>query len=152
MKTSLISSTSHFLGALLVSVLLITSGCKKEDQNMTNMVMFNNITLTGAQEAPNPVTTNASGTFNGTYNRDTKILTYTITYSGINPTGMHFHKGAQGVAGPVVIPITVSASPISAQTPALTAEQEADLLVGNWYVNVHSQPHPAGEIRGQLVR
>jgi hypothetical protein len=151
MKASLISSTSHIFSMLLVSILLVTGGCKKEDESMTNTVMFNNIALTGAQEAQ-PVTTNATGTFDGTYNRDTKILTYTLTYSGVNPTGMHFHKGPLGVAGPVVIPITVSASPLSAQTPALTAEQEADLLAGNWYVNVHSQEYPAGEIRGQLVR
>jgi hypothetical protein len=31
------------------------------------------------------------------------------------------------------------------------AQQEADLLNGLWYVNVHTGAHPSGEIRGQLV-
>jgi hypothetical protein len=113
---------------------------------------FNNIALTGAQEAPEPVTTNASGTFEGTYDRGTKVLTYTITYAGVTPTMMHFHRGAPGVAGPVEIPIPVSDSPIKGETAALTEAQEADLLAGNWYVNVHSNAYPAGEIRGQLVQ
>jgi hypothetical protein len=29
--------------------------------------------------------------------------------------------------------------------------QEADLLAGLWYVNIHSSVFPGGEIRGQVV-
>lgn len=149
-KTNLFFS----LPALLLSLLLFSAGCDKDDPAPSPEVMFTNIALTGAQEAPNPVTTNASGTFNGTFNKNTKVLTYTLTYSGITPTAMHFHKGAAGTAPPsnVVLPITNGPSPISGTTPALTAEQETDLLAGNWYVNIHSQANPGGEIRGQLNR
>jgi hypothetical protein len=33
----------------------------------------------------------------------------------------------------------------------LTAAQEADLLANNYYVNLHTDAFPAGEIRGQLI-
>jgi hypothetical protein len=148
------SQTNVFFGlaALFISLLLLSGSCKKEKADPSTEILFSNIAITGAQEAPNPVSTNASGTFNGTFDTDTKVLTYTISYSGLTPTAMHFHKGAVGVAGPVVIPISNAASPISGSTPALTAEQETDLLAGNWYVNIHSQAYPGGEIRGQLIR
>jgi hypothetical protein len=65
---------------------------------------------------------------------------------------MHFHKGAPGVAGGVEIPIPGPyTSPLNGTTSALTAEQETDLLAGNWYVNIHSDAYRAGEIRGQMV-
>ncbi len=34
----------------------------------------------------------------------------------------------------------------------LTEAQQADLLAGRWYFNVHTQASPGGEIRGQLQR
>ncbi|CAN5907671.1 CHRD domain-containing protein [soil metagenome] len=154
MKAKAETNLSFSLSALFISLLLLSASCEKEDPAPSPEEMFSNIAITGAQEAPNPVTTNASGTFNGTFNKNTKILTYTISYSGITPTAMHFHKGAPGTApaSNVVLPITTAPSPISSSTPALTAEQEADLVAGNWYVNIHSQANPGGEIRGQLIR
>jgi hypothetical protein len=29
--------------------------------------------------------------------------------------------------------------------------QAADLLAGLWYINIHTQVHPGGEIRGQVM-
>ena len=136
---------------LLFLSILLGSACKKDDESSAE-VKFNNISVTGAQEAPNPITTSATGNLNATYNKDTNILTYTITYSGITPTAMHFHKGAPGVAGGVEIGINGPySSPINGATIPLTEEQETDLLAGNWYVNLHSDTYKAGEIRGQLL-
>ena len=175
------SSISQTLYALAVSTLLVTSGCNSQtgtteegvvdeteeslesagnevtdafdnDEANASEVRFENIEITGAQQAPEPVTTEASGTFEGTYDNETNVLTYTITFTDITPTAMHFHKGAPGEAGGVEVPITDTNSPVNGSTPALTDEQEADLLAGNWYVNIHSEEHPAGEIRGQLTQ
>jgi CHRD domain len=64
----------------------------------------------------------------------------------------HIHKGAVGVAGPVVLDLgTTFTSPFSFSTSALTAEQEADLKAGLYYVNIHTIAVPSGEIRGQLA-
>ena len=34
----------------------------------------------------------------------------------------------------------------------LTDAQAAELMAGQWYVNVHTAAHPGGEIRGQVVK
>ena len=33
----------------------------------------------------------------------------------------------------------------------LTPEQAQQFTVGEWYINVHTQDHQAGEIRGQVM-
>ena len=62
------------------------------------------VPLTGAQQVP-PVTTSATGTANLTYDPATRMVTWSITYSGISTpvTMAHFHDGAEGKNGPVVI-------------------------------------------------
>jgi hypothetical protein len=93
----------------------------------------------------------AQGTITGKYNNSTKVLTLQISYLGIIPTMWHIHKGAVGVAGPVVIDLgNVTPSPLNFSTPPLTAVQEADLKSGLYYVNIHSAAVPNGEIRAQL--
>jgi hypothetical protein len=138
--------------SLLMMGMLILGSCKENDDSDDNLVEFSNVEISGDEEVP-PIDSDATGTFNGTYDKTTKVLTYTLTFSGIEPTNMHFHKGAVGVGGgPVVIPISSSpyTSPINSATPALTDEQETDLLNGDWYVNIHSAAYPPGEIRGQV--
>ena len=34
----------------------------------------------------------------------------------------------------------------------LTDAQAADLMDGQWYVNLHTKANPGGELRGQLVK
>ncbi|WP_158856779.1 CHRD domain-containing protein [Lunatibacter salilacus] len=150
MKNYLNSSITILAFFLLVSVILF--GCEKDDDaGNDNIVEYQNIQITGGEEVPSNNST-ATGVFNGTYDKTTKILTYTLTFTGLTPTNMHFHKGEIGVSGPVVIPISSApyTSPINSMTPALTTEQESDLLNGLWYVNIHSAAFPPGEIRGQV--
>src|SRR5438045_5134190 len=86
-------------------------------------------TLTGAAEAPaNP--SSGTGTSTLVFNNNTKMFTVTTTYSGLSgtATASHIHKGAIGVAGPVIFPFTnVTVSPIVYTSAALDATQEADL-------------------------
>ncbi|WP_187262974.1 CHRD domain-containing protein [Pontibacter beigongshangensis] len=138
---------------LLCLLVIPFSGCDDDDDDMNNLVTFQNITLTGAKEVP-ANSSQATGTFDGVYDRSTKKIAYTITFSGIDATNMHFHKGGPTEPGPVAIGIGSApyTSPVTGQTPALTQEQEADLLAGMWFINIHSAQFPAGEIRGQLTR
>jgi hypothetical protein len=152
------------LCSLLLCLVFVVSSCDDDDDNSglpgAELVTLQEVALTGEQEAP-PVSTQASGTFKGTYNMDSKVISYTITFQGIMPTAMHFHRGAVGVAGPITIPINPGAdpysganpflSPLVGTTPALSAAQEAELLAGDWYVNVHTAEYPAGELRGQVI-
>ncbi len=107
--------------------------------------------LTGAQEVP-AVSTAGSGTLDATFDKDTRKLSYTVTYSGLSApaTMAHFHgPAAPGSNAGVVVPFANPANPISGET-TLTEAQAADLLAGRWYVNVHTSAHP-GEIRAQVT-
>jgi hypothetical protein len=110
-------------------------------------------TLKGADETP-PNDSAGTGMVMATYDTVSMKFHYDITYSGLTGPAMaaHFHVGAPGVGGPPVLPITGSvASPISGDK-TLTAAQAADLEAGKWYFNVHTAVHPAGEVRGQVLK
>lgn len=108
-------------------------------------------TLNGTKEVPtNPST--ATGTATLYFNTSTKILTLTTFHNVSAPTAGHIHVGATTIAGPVVFGFTSVTSPISYISPALTAQQEADLNANLYYVNIHTATYPGGEIRGQLIK
>lgn len=108
--------------------------------------------LTGAQEVP-PVDTSAAGAAEVSFDRNTSLLTWKVTYTGLTspPTGGHIHgPAAPGRNAGVVVPFAnVAAQPVTGQA-SLTPQQADDLAAGRWYVNVHSAKFPNGEIRGQL--
>ena len=107
------------------------------------------VTLTGANEVP-PVTTSAgaSGTFNI---GDDGSVSGSIRTHDIAGTMAHIHKGAVGKNGPVVVKLEKDGDTFKVPAGAkLDAEQLADFKAGDLYVNVHSEAHKGGEIRGQL--
>jgi len=143
-----------FLLAVSCAVLIFTA-CKKKDDPapapMDDIKTLKTATLSGDNQAP-AVSTNATGTFNGTYDMTTKVLSYTITYSGTTPTSMHFHNGLPGTAGAVEFVLTTpTSSPASGMTAALSSAQEADLLAGKFYINIHDAAHPNGVLRAQVL-
>ena len=109
--------------------------------------------LRPANEVP-PVASNATGQVNAVLTKDTNVLRWQLTYSGLSGpvTAGHFHGPAMaGANAGVVVPLTgVVTSPMSGQA-TLTAAQVADLLDGKWYANIHTAQFPGGEIRGQLT-
>jgi hypothetical protein len=113
--------------------------------------------LDAAQEVPAPigVPVGAGGIAMMTYDEANNLLKWNITFQNLSGPAIlaHFHSGPPGVAGPVRIDIgTVSGlnSPMIGQA-FLTAPQENGLLSGNWYINIHTQTNPRGEIRGQVT-
>jgi hypothetical protein len=114
------------------------------------------VPLTGAQSVP-PVQTSGAGTADLTYDPATRVVTWNITYSGLSSpaTMAHFHGPTkQGENGPVVIWLTTQGSPPANSitgTVTLTPEQAQQFTAGLWYVNLHTQSHPPGEIRGQVI-
>jgi hypothetical protein len=110
---------------------------------------INNV-MDGSQENP-PVNTPATGTIVGTYDDVSNVLDITIEFQNLlgAQTAAHVHKGAVGTNGGVIFDIGVG-SPKNLNV-VLTDLQETDLLSNLYYVNVHSQAHPGGEIRGQMT-
>jgi hypothetical protein len=135
-----------FLGTAVVA-------CSDDDDDVPRVTdtRYNyDVTLSGANEVPANTST-ATGKFVGSYVKSTKVLSFTLTYSGLVATDWHIHKGTPDVSGPVEIGLgPIVPSPLTS-TLTLTAAQETDLLAGNFYVNVHSATFPEGEIRAQLA-
>lgn len=112
--------------------------------------------IDGLQEVA-PVVTPGSGWGVVDYDSDTNMLSWTITYSNLigSATVAHFHGAAPpGVNAGVQVDIAVLSGGVASPmigSSAITELQEADLIAGLWYVNIHSTFRPGGEIRGQVV-
>jgi len=114
------------------------------------------VALTGAQQSP-AVETPGTGTANLTYDPATRVVSWTISYSGLSgPVTMaHFHGPAEmGKNAGVQVWLTTKGSaadsPITG-TATLTPDQATQFAAGQWYINLHTQAHPGGEIRAQVT-
>src|SRR5215471_4939442 len=110
--------------------------------------------LDGKSEVP-PNASTATGTADIDYDPATKKLSWKVTYSGLSgpPTAAHFHGPAEaGKNAGVAVAIPGIATPPAEGSATLTDAQAADLTSGKYYVNVHTQANPGGEIRGQVMK
>src|SRR5690349_5900641 len=89
----------------LLLALAAAPGCNDDDDDNTpvNNTVQLQATLNGAQEVPANTST-ATGTFSGTYDKNTRLISYTVTYQGLTPVAGHIHQAAPGVSGPVIVP------------------------------------------------
>ena len=145
MQTMIIRS--GFIGLALAALLGAGSGA------MAETVKFKANLNAQSQVPPND--SRGTGNADITYDTATKNLTWTVTFRELKgpATAAHFHGPAEaGKNAGVVIPIGNNpASPANGMA-TLTDAQAADLMAGNWYVNVHTAEHRGGEIRGQVTK
>ena len=145
-RNSLILKQIQFI--FFVCLIIFASSCKKSS---SSEVTFK-ATLNGASETP-PNSSVANGTATLTYNTNTKIFNIIVNFTGLSATISHIHEAPVGVSGKVVFGFpTPIKSPINYTSPALTFTQDSALNANLYYVNVHSETYPAGEIRGQLIK
>lgn len=150
--------------AMLMAIVVIACsavivGCDDDDDN--DPIAERTYTISGdaagGQVVP-AVEGTGSGTITGTYDTETRVLSYTNTWSGLTgpPTGGGFYYGATGVNGSVVgtpwtYDGTTTESGTYSGTMTLTEAQEDQLLDGDWYYGYNTATNINGEIRGQIT-
>jgi hypothetical protein len=110
--------------------------------------------LDGKSEVP-ATTSTGSGTADIDYDPATKKLSWKLTYTGLSgpAKAAHFHGPAEaGKNGGVAVAIPGATSSPAEGSATLTDAQAADLEAGKYYVNVHTEANPGGEIRGQVTK
>ncbi len=146
------------LSAILVASTLVLSGCfHNDDDDDDTPPMFTasatfNVMLSGKQQVPaNDSSQSAEGMVE--VDETLMLMRASVDLSGIEGvTAVHIHNGDIGRNGDVAF--TLSAGANGAYTLAETAVTDAliaDLKDGDWYINVHTDAYPDGEIRGQIV-
>jgi hypothetical protein len=128
-----------FLAALVVAAGATAGGLKSNSLHAT---------LLGKSETP-------KGDPDGRGTAEVKItgrrVCWEIKVSRVQTiVAAHIHKGAPGVAGPVVVPFgkICKAKGCTTTTAAIAAAIEKKPAA--YYVNVHNAKYPGGALRGQL--
>jgi hypothetical protein len=159
------------LTSLLFALALGITSCEKvAEKKKTTDFEKKDIPLTGAQETP-AVPTTALGSMDVFYTKETRLLSYTVRWSGLTDSVMlmHIHGLApSGFPAGVVQNIVTASNGIFPQKTAgkytflksgtlsgtLLADgvlvKEQDILNGSYYLNIHTSVYPGGEIRGQI--
>lgn len=119
--------------------------------HLTDQLLFA-AKLSGSEEVP-PVTTDANGVAAFKLNSTKDSLCINIAVTGLSGpiTGIHVHEAAAGMNGGVAWNLTpyIDGTRI-ATSVAINSEELSKLMMGWYYVNVHTDANPGGEIRGQL--
>ena len=129
--------------------------------------------LKGSDQVP-PSETTGTGTVTATYDSVSRRLSWKGSYSGLSgpPTAAHIHGPAapatnarlvfwasdnigQCSQGECKLNSETKAQPLTNPfegSATLTDTQAAELMGGMYYVNIHTNAYPRGEIRGQLLK
>ena len=113
--------------------------------------------MNAAQEVPAPAgdTSNGRGTFTATVTKSETgaSISWELSFTGLtgNAIAAHIHTGAAGTPGPVVLALCGPCTSPASGTGNLSEAALQAIEDGGAYVNVHTPPNAAGEIRGQLA-
>lgn len=113
-------------------------------------------TLDQAQEGDAKVQApGATGTASGTLDTTKHELSWEVSWSGLTgpATAMHFHgPAAKGKNAGVLVNIGKDSGLTSPSKGSTKVDAKAikQIEEGLWYVNIHTEKNPGGEIRGQV--
>lgn len=154
----------------IMSLMLIAACSEKADDSLSlqknekglskkaidDIVSRKGIVINGQQEVPSNASP-AKGKLDVSYNKSTKMLSYTIQWESLtgNPVAAHIHGEAPvgvnaGIKHHLDIPASTSGTLTDSVLVDEVAIKEADLLKGMYYVNIHTPMYPGGEIRAQI--
>jgi hypothetical protein len=129
----------------------VLSPVYKKKYVKNSQVLQGGFLLTPAQEV-NEVRSDAQGVGIVTLDTEKNLFTWNIFYSGLTGTEQmaHFHGPASvGQNANAIITLSTGSPKIGSQV--ITDGQVADIIAGLWYVNIHTDVYPGGEIRGQVI-
>jgi hypothetical protein len=109
------------------------------------------LSMDGSQEVP-PVTTTATGRGDWVLNTFTHRIHYNVSFQNLSSaeTDAHIHQPAPPGQNAPPVHFYALGSPKTGFFD-VTPAQEAEILAGQAYTNIHSANFTTGEIRGQMV-
>jgi hypothetical protein len=112
--------------------------------------------LKGANEVPGPGDPDGRGKALIRVRPDAGTVCFKLSWRKIAepPIAAHIHKGAKGVAGPVVVTLFDGTATHEDCVTGLDSDLLRDIKrhPRQYYVNIHTSDFPNGAIRGQLKR
>jgi len=151
------------LSSLVFAIAISFTSCEKDAEKKKYLeYLKSGIPMTGAQE--NPISnSSALGSLDVYYAKNSRTLSYKVTWQGLADTivGMHIHGVAPaGYSTAIVQNILTTKNeavfPFRGGTYSGTllvdgvVIKEENLLNGMYYLNIHTKTYPGGEIRGQI--
>jgi hypothetical protein len=146
---------------LILFLVVLTASSAAGQNGLPNPMFDGRITfsaiLAGVNEAPNPVTTNASGVAGFQLSQGMDTLWIMAQVNGLSGpiTGAHIHSGVPGQAGGVILDLNQyrKGNKISGFVTggALNSNLITEMISGRTYINVHTNANPNGEIRGNIM-
>jgi hypothetical protein len=131
-----------------------TAGGEKSDGTAVSLKAL----LSPAEEVPGPGVKDGVGAALVNISGP-KICSELKATMGEKPTKAHIHQGAKGMSGSVVVDLMPAFNPGEAayesKTCVETTADTASQLIADpagYYVNIHSDGHPDGAMRGQLAK
>ena len=149
--------TKLFLSLAVTTVLFAAVSCTG-DKLTEEVYTVSNLPMSGLQEVPQRQTS-GNGSMDFVYNKDTRTLSYTVRWNSLTGPVVqaHIHGTAQkGVNAGILQDWTASITKTIAGTYTGTVLidgvvfREDELLLGRYYVNIHTAMYTGGEIRGQI--
>ncbi|WP_143870868.1 CHRD domain-containing protein [Catenovulum sediminis] len=151
--------TSQWLKLLFVSTLLaMVTACKvtvstdDDDEEHHDYVVLE-VKLDGKQEVP-MVMTDAWGWGEIKVDIEDNMVKGMIDTYDIDATAAHIHLGFAGENGGVAVALDMSSDKAGMWVvpDTMLSDEEIDMILdGGAYINVHTEAHPSGEIRGQIL-
>ncbi len=114
-----------------------------------------------AEQETTGSTSPGSGFFTYTIEGDQLCYTLEVRDMTMAPFAAHIHVAPRNVAGPIVVPLLTPPAATSTVSDCITAAEGSSVLTPAelaaiaadpkaYYVNVHTDNWPGGELRGQL--
>ena len=158
-RIALVAGALGAVSALLVPS-LATGNARRVDGTLAALSAAQTpflVALSGDEAVPGPGSEDSSGMAAITFDR-VDVVPSEVCFDVDLPedlaaTAAHIHKGAAGVAGPVVVNFGTPSGIgfvgcVEAETTVVDAIKTTP---GEYYLNVHNVEFPAGAVRGQLL-